>query len=248
MATKLTKNESALENLAAESGVAIVVLDKSGTERSAANNNSICRDLYPSSEFGPKCAEFCGRALGRSVEAGGVIEYRCHAGLDCKALAQKKGNRELVTIFGRAFSSSGSYRQAAERAVDGDWKQFKANSFFENVIISTSPARVDELQRRIGDLDKAFLDDIAAKPEREATKEIATSEPQYDTRSSADPFESSLLNYRIETGEGEKQATDPFESSMVNVKLEPAAVSASTDIADREAWRSSPTPEAPTTA
>ena len=78
MATKLTKNESALENLAAESGVAIVVLDKSGTERTAANNNSICRDLYPSPEFGPKCAEFCGRAMSRSIEAGGVIEYRCH--------------------------------------------------------------------------------------------------------------------------------------------------------------------------
>jgi diguanylate cyclase (GGDEF)-like protein len=236
MATKLTKNESALENLAAESGVAIVVLDKSGTERTAANNNSICRDLYPSPEFGPKCAEFCGRAMSRSIEAGGVIEYRCHAGLDCKAIALKKGNRELVTIFGRAFSSSENYRQATARAVDGDWKQFRASSFFENVIISASPARVEELQLRIGDLDKTLLDDIAAKPEREATKEIATSEPQYDTRSSADPFESSLLNYRIETGE--KQATDPFESSMVNVKLEPAAVSASTDIADREAWRS----------
>ena len=238
MATKLTKNESALENLAAESGVAIVVLDKSGTERTAANNNSICRDLYPSPEFGPSCAEFCGRAMSRSIEAGGVIEYRCHAGLDCKAIALKKGNRELVTIFGRAFSSSENYRQATTRAVEGDWKQFRASSFFENVIISTSPARVDELQLRIGDLDKTLLDDIAAKAERDAAKEIPTPEPQYDTPSSADPFESSLLNYRIETGEGEKQATDPFESSMVNVKLEPAAVSVSTDIADREAWRS----------
>ena len=239
MATKLTKNESPLENLAAESGVAIVVLDKSGTERTAANNNSICRDLYPSQEFGPRCAEYCGRAMSRSIEAGGVIEYRCHAGLDCKAIALKKGNRELVTIFGRAFSSSENYRQATARAVDGDWKQFQANSFFENVIISTSPARVDELQRRIGDLDKTLLDDIAANREREeAAKEIRTPEAQNDTPPNADPFESSLLNYKFETGEGEKRATDPFESSMVNVKLEPAAISASTDIADREAWRS----------
>ena len=239
MATKETKTESVIDQLAEASGVAIVVLDKSGTERVAANNNSICTNLYPSAEFGPRCAEFCGRALARSSESGGVIEYRCHAGLDCKALAVKKGNRELVTIFGRTFSSSDAYRQATERAVEGDWRSFPARSFFENVIISTSPTRIEALERQIGELDKELIGDIGS------TK-TAKSEPKEEPRSvnadvtvpGGDPFESSLLNYKIDrTPETKESAADPFESSMVNVKLEPTATSAATDIADREAWR-----------
>ena len=239
MATKETKTESVIDMLAEESGVAIVVLDKAGTERVTANNNSICANLYPSAEFGPQCAEFCGRALARSSESGGVIEYRCHAGLDCKALAVKKGNRELVTIFGRTFSSSDVYRQATERAVEGDWRTFPARSFFENVIISTSPARIEALERQIGELDQELIGDINLKPGKSKPKEESSSviqdEPAYD----ADPFESSLLNYKIErTPETKASVADPFESSMVNVRLEQASTPAATDIADREAWRS----------
>jgi diguanylate cyclase (GGDEF)-like protein len=237
MATKESKTESVIDQLAEASGVAIVVLDKAGTERVAANNNSICANLYPSAEFGPRCAEFCGRALARSSETGGVIEYRCHAGLDCKALAVKKGNRELVTIFGRTFSSSDIYRQATERAAEGDWRSFPARSFFENVIISTSPARIEALERQIGELDKELISDVSLKPAKSELTEapqIAAEEPV----SGADPFESSLLNYKIGgTAETKESAADPFETSMVNVRLEPAATAAATDIADREAWR-----------
>ena len=238
MATKESKTESVIDQLAEASGVAIVVLDKAGTERVAANNNSICANLYPSAEFGPRCAEFCGRALARSSESGGVIEYRCHAGLDCKALAVKKGNRELVTIFGRTFSSSDVYRQATERAVEGDWRSFPARAFFENVIISTSPARIEALERQIGELDKELIGDISAKPPKSESKAEPRPVSPDEAVPGADPFESSLLNYKIERVPDAKESTaDPFESSMVNVKLEPTATSAATDIADREAWR-----------
>ena len=56
MERKENKNERVLEALASESGVAIVVLDKQGNERAAANNNSICQTLYPSDFFCPRCA------------------------------------------------------------------------------------------------------------------------------------------------------------------------------------------------
>lgn len=235
MATKETKNGSVLDRLAEESGVAIVVLDKAGAEKAAANNNSICANLYPSLEFGPKCAEFCGRALARSNESGGVIEYRCHAGLDCKALAIKKGNREMVTIFGRTFSDSDIYRQAAERASQGDWKGFPTRSLFENVIISTSPGRFEALEQEIGELNKELVIEAPAKP----TISEQRAEPAEPQASASDPFESSLMNYEFDRDAAPKGAeADPFESSMVNVKLETATHSPATDISDREAWRS----------
>ncbi len=235
MATK-AENENVLTELAAASGVAIVVLDKDGTERTAANNNSICRNLYPSAEFGPRCAEFCGAALRRSSEAGGVIEYRCHAGLYCKALAVKKGTRELVTIFGRTFSSSKGYREAAERAAGGDWRNFPQNSFFENVIISTSPARLATLETQIKGIDKEIVAEVEHKPLRPAAKKEEAAPAVGEAGPSPDPFESSLLNYKFETDAAKSEA-DPFESSMVNFHLEPVGTSAPSDIADREAWR-----------
>ena len=237
MAAK-TNNETVLNELAAESGVAIVVLDKDGTERTTANNNSICRSLYTSPDFGPRCAEYCGKALARSTEAGGIIEYRCHAGLDCKALAVKKGNRELVTIFGRTFSSSSTYREAAARAAGGDWREFPANSFFENVIISGSPARLENLETRIKGIDKDVFAEADQQPTQGKAKKDTQPAVAEGQRPAADPFESSLLNYKFEPETGTPQAgTDPFETSMVNVRLEPAAAAGASDIADRDAWR-----------
>ena len=232
-------NETVLDELAAESGVAIVVLDKDGAERTAINNNSICRNLYPSADFGPRCAEFCGAALRRSSEAGGVIEYRCHAGLDCKALALKKGDREVVTIFGRTFSSSNSYREAASRAAAGDWKNFPQNSLFENVIISSSPSRLETLETQIKEIEKDLIADADQKPSRAAPKKDTQVAASENAGTPPDPFESSLLNYKFEEGSTGTAATgaDPFESSMVNVRLEPTGAAGESDITDREAWR-----------
>ena len=229
-------NENVLDELAAESGVAIVVLDKDGAERSTANNNSICRDLYPSAEFGPRCAEFCGTAFRRSSEAGGVVEYRCHAGLDCKALAVKKGNREMVTIFGRTFSDSTSYRQAAARAAGGDWRNFPRDTFFENVIISSSPSRLETLETQIKGIDKDIIADANPKLPRPTPKKESPTEAVEKTGETPDPFESSLLNYKFDNaGPAVETGSDPFESSMVNVRLKPAG--GVSDMADRDAWR-----------
>ncbi|MER3632901.1 MAG: hypothetical protein C4325_12745, partial [Blastocatellia bacterium] len=54
------KKEKFLDRLASENGVAVVVLDADGNEIVAANDNSICRLLYNSGQFGSQCAKFCG--------------------------------------------------------------------------------------------------------------------------------------------------------------------------------------------
>ena len=61
MERKENKNERVLEALASESGVAIVVLDKQGNERAAANNNSICQNLYPSADLVRDARSFAAR-------------------------------------------------------------------------------------------------------------------------------------------------------------------------------------------
>lgn len=240
MSVEEPKKGKFLESLAEENGVAIVVLDRDGNEKAVANNNSICGVLYPSTEFGPKCAEDCGKALSRSVEAGQTIEYHCHAGLDCRATASKKGARELVTIFGRTFSKADDYRQATERAIAGDWQQFPPMAFFENVIISSSPNQLESLERQLEDLDKQLFADLANKVAEVPPKdETATPSLPVSDQRAPDPFETSLVGYKLEPESSiDKSRPDPFESSMMNVKLDSSTATQNHDITDREAWRS----------
>jgi len=54
-----------------------------------------------------------------------------------------------------------------------------------------------------------------------------------------DPFESSLLNYKLGSDPaGSGSVSDPFESSMMNFRLETPMTFQQQDITDREAWRS----------
>jgi diguanylate cyclase (GGDEF)-like protein len=240
MKAEAIKKGGFLESLAEESGVAIVVLDKNGNERAAANNNSICGTLYSSKEFGPKCAEDCGTALANAIEAGRTIAFHCHAGLDCRAVAAKKGGRELVTIFGRTFSKAEDYRRATKRSITGDWRQFSPTAFFENVIISTSPNQLEDLERRIADHGKEILAEIAgataeAAPRKDAPQKTV---PATDVRTpdSAEPqAPSTSPDLTPATG---TESPDPFESSMLNFKLESSSPADNQDLADREAWRS----------
>lgn len=226
--------ESLLDTLAEETGLAIAVLDERGNEVALANNNSICRVLWHSDDFRPRCDEYCGRALAMSAEAGKPVEYRCHAGLECRAVAVKKGSRNLVTIMGRTFSRADDYRNATERAIAGDWRRFPANSFFENVILSGSPTQIERLEQQLLELNKRV---VAELPKKAAETPIEP-EPGSAEMRLPDPLETSLLNYRLDgDAAAQKGGTDPFETSMVNARLEVPAASPAQDLADREAWR-----------
>ena len=232
-----TGSKNVLDEIAETSGLAVVVLDEAGMELSASNNNSICSQLYTSPDFAPRCAEFCGKALSTAIEAGKTIEYRCHAGLDCRATAMKKGGKGVVTIFGRVFSTADNYRLATERVIAGDWQHFSPTAIFHNVIFSGSPNQLNAVESQLGDLETGIFFDLAKKASEQPAKPPRAQATREQPR--PDPFETSLLNYKLETSSVETEnRADPFESSMVNFKLESSQIASTHDISDREAWRS----------
>ncbi len=149
------------------SGLAVVVRDEAAIVVSKENNNSMCRALYASDEFAPACERFCGKAFDWARAAGKTVAYRCHAGLDCRAVPVPIENEiKFVAIVGRAFTRAENYREATERAVDGDWKQFAPDEFFANVLLSASETNLDAAAKdfeRASDEEKSVLLEIAAE-------------------------------------------------------------------------------------
>jgi diguanylate cyclase (GGDEF)-like protein len=236
-----------LERLAEDLGVAIVVLDENANEVAAANNNSICAEFYPSPEEGRACAQFCGRANEMSAEAGGPVDYECHAGLYCRAIPVKQGNKQLVTIIGRTFVKSENYRRAAEKASSGDWRRL-GPELFENVILTGSAAPVERAQQELSTVDKAFFNEFiksAKKVKAKAVVDTATppaiekqaEEPTPPGLSKQpdepipDPFETSLLNYKLP----KEDAADPLVKNTPRIDL--SLTADELDVDDREAWR-----------
>ncbi len=110
-------------------------------------------------------------------EAGKTAAYRCYAGLDCRAVPVKNGGEiELVAIIGRTFTKSENYRKATTRAASGDWQQFPASEFFENVLFSASVADLETAAKNLENLseeEKAELFEIAnQKTDKSRTSEI----------------------------------------------------------------------------
>ncbi len=146
------RKTSPLDDLAEDGGVAIVIVDEAANELSVSNNNSICAALYPSKDFGPQCAEYCGRAFEMAAEAGKTVSYQCYAGLDCRGVPIRSGQKQLVAIVGRTFLKAENYRRATTRSISGDWREFSPGKFFENVLITGSESRLEKLSRRIEEL------------------------------------------------------------------------------------------------
>ena len=137
-----------LDRLAGRTSLSIAVVDDRGRQMSVSNNNSICRNLNPGDEFSPDCSRFCGKAYDHAREAGEIIGFVCHAGLDCRAVP---GNG-FVTIVGRTFLKSENYRQATERAIIGDWRGYPPSDFFENILLTGSETVLDDATREVEQL------------------------------------------------------------------------------------------------
>lgn len=152
-ATRTENEQLVLDQLADETGLAIIVVDESASVVSESNNNSMCRALYSSERFAPRCEEFCGRAFKWATESGKIVEYECHAGLRCSAVRlASNGERPLVAIVGRAFLKAENYRRATERAISGDWQEFPPSRFFENVLLTGSEKKIEKLVKKVADL------------------------------------------------------------------------------------------------
>lgn len=154
------KKEKFLDRLADENGVAIVVVDSTGEEVSVSNNNSMCRSLYGSKEFAPDCERYCGRAYDMVVEAGKAVDYDCYAGLSCRAVPVWEGSTPFVAIVGRTFLRAENYRAATEKAITGEWRQFRPTEFFENVLISGSGHSLDRTAKSLEKFSKRERNDI----------------------------------------------------------------------------------------
>ena len=104
-------------SLAERTGAAIATLDSDGSVVGKINNdNSICQAMAGSPDHAPMCALDCGRAHRQALSEGGPIEFRCHAGLHCFALAMP--NRKYVVLGGRAFNSASEYSSFLRRYDD----------------------------------------------------------------------------------------------------------------------------------
>ena len=237
METPSPKNtiETALDEITAESGMAVVIVDGNTNVVALSNDNSICRTLNPPDTFVGACAQDCGRAFERTREAGAPVDFECHAGLQCRSVLVS--DKKLVAITGRTFTKASNYREATARAINGDWRSFPPTKFFENVILSGSTSEINRIDRQITELSNDLFRGVTKKPDAKA-KPVAERTDFPPVMKPPDPFETSLLNYKIEPKTDESGGRpDPFESSMMNFQLDALPTIPHYDVADREAWR-----------
>ena len=138
------------DTLAAASGLALLLVD--GYQPPAvvvSNNNSICHTFQTSPEHVELCDPYCGAAHSKAMKAGGIVEYKCHAGLSCFAKpVELGGKRNLAVIGGRAFVKSSDYQQLMERFRTGDLQSIASDEVFRNILFS-EPQRLGELEERV---------------------------------------------------------------------------------------------------
>ncbi len=224
MISSPTKKEKFLDRLAEENGVAIVVVNEDCNEVSVSNNNSMCRSLSASAEFAPQCAKFCGRAFAAAEEAGKTIEYECYAGLTCKAVPVWDGGKPFVAIIGRTFLKAENYRVATERAITGEWRQFRPTEFFENVLISGSDQSLDRVAARLEKFSYRERNDILEVDRLRLETREALEPVQADEAEPAKPDPSEITNlinkFKAET---EKADGELRQAATVDLEIDPKA-------------------------
>ena len=138
------------DSLAESSALALLLVDGYQPPAVAiSNNNSICRAFQTSPEHVKLCDPYCGVAHTRALEAGGAVEYKCHAGLSCFAKpVEIGGKRKLAVIGGRAFVTSADYQKLMERFRAGDLQDIVSDEVFGNIIFSEQQ-RLEELAQRV---------------------------------------------------------------------------------------------------
>ena len=138
------------DSLAESSALALLLVD--GHQPPAvvvSNNNSICEAFQSSPDHAQLCDPYCGAAHGKAIQAGEMIEYKCHAGLSCFSQPVEIGNkRNLAVIGGRAFVTSSDYQQLMERLRTGDLQSIASDEVFSNILFS-APQRLGELSEKV---------------------------------------------------------------------------------------------------
>jgi diguanylate cyclase (GGDEF)-like protein len=166
------------DGLAENSGLALLLVD--GHQPPAvvvSNNNSICQALQSSPDHAQLCDPYCGVAHAEAIKAGGAVEYKCHAGLQCFAKRIELGNkRNLAVIGGRAFVKGADYQQLMERFRVGDLQSLAADETFSNVIFA-EPQRLEELAERLEKTTQRFHSAASNGSDKTKAKAKSAAEP-----------------------------------------------------------------------
>jgi diguanylate cyclase (GGDEF)-like protein len=142
------------EELAESLNLSILLVDGHQPPALAlSNNNSICEAFQSSPEYVRRCDPYCGDAHRRALSAGSMIQYKCHAGLQCFTMPVQIGRKkDLAAIGGRAFLSVADYRALVDRFRAGELNDLLNRQPFDNVIFAEAQ-RLEQLARR---LDRAM--------------------------------------------------------------------------------------------
>ena len=138
------------EVLAAAAGVSLLLVDGHQPPAIAvSNNNSICEAFQSSPDYVKLCDPYCGDAHQRAMSAGTMVEYKCHAGLQCFTQPVEIGSkRNLAVIGGRAFVRSSDYQTLVERLRVGDLQDLISTDVFKNVVFAETE-RLHALSERV---------------------------------------------------------------------------------------------------
>jgi len=163
------------DSLAESSALALLLVD--GYQPPAlvvSNNNSICHTFQSSPEHLKLCDPYCGAAHSKATKAGGMIEYKCHAGLACFAKpVEIAGKRKLAVIGGRAFVKGSDYQQLMERFRTGDLREIASERVFANILFS-EPQRLIEMAEQV---DRAAHQLRAASSNGSKPNQVAHPDP-----------------------------------------------------------------------
>jgi diguanylate cyclase (GGDEF)-like protein len=145
------------EKIAASLGLSVLLVDgRQPPALVASNNNSICHAFQSSAEHVSLCDPYCGDAHRRAMSAGSVVQYKCHAGLQCFTMPVQIGREQnLAAIGGRAFVSGADYRSLVDRFRAGELNDLLGSAPFENVIFAES-GRLEQLSQRLDKAARSF--------------------------------------------------------------------------------------------
>src|SRR5947207_7137483 len=207
-----------LEELAASSGLSLLTVEgRQPPSLAVSNNNSICHAFQSSHAHAHLCQPDCGEAHLRAQSAGGVVEYRCHAGLHCVTVPVRlTTEKPLAVIGGRCFLRVAHYRALAERIRARDLTDLLSADLFSNVIFGASQD-LDDLASRVAESAREFSES------RQGSAQAGRAEPPSDERPTAEGSKSAgeqpgvktsaVPAHAAENGRGKFEAAEPEEMS-----------------------------------
>ncbi len=202
------------EDLAASVNLSLLLVD--GLQPPAlvaSNNNSICHAFQSSPEYVGLCDPYCGDAHRRAMSAGTLVQYKCHAGLQCFTMpVQIAGQQNLAAIGGRAFVTGADYRSLVDRFRGGELNDLLPSEPFENVIFADAQ-RLEQLSERLNKALRNFesegMSPLQRRVETETVPENQVEKPPAVAATPLEPFADPLAALASELVGDRDRSTSP---------------------------------------